>query len=209
MAPADRVWTVPNALTVLRLLGIPVFLWLFLVEQADGWALAVLAASGLTDWLDGWIARRTGSESRIGSLLDPLVDRLFIVSTVIAMGVRGLLPWWLIAGLILRDAILAGFLPALRRRGITGIPVRREGKAATLILLIALPTLVLGSLVLPPMASSDAVTVVGRIMVIVGFALYLATGVRYAADAHAMLRRPPVVPQPGSRPTPAGTPAES
>ena len=75
---ADRVWTIPNALSVLRLLGVPLFLWLLLGPHADGWAIAVLALSGISDWADGKLARLLNQYSRLGELLDPAVDRLYI-----------------------------------------------------------------------------------------------------------------------------------
>ena len=91
----DRIVTVPNALSFLRLLLIPVFLWLVLVERADLWAVAVLAVSGITDWADGVIARRSGQVSRLGQVLDPLVDRLTIAATLVGLALRALIPWWL------------------------------------------------------------------------------------------------------------------
>jgi len=192
----ERVWTVPNILSLARLAAIPVFLWVFLVGEQDLAALVILILSGLTDWLDGWIARRTGTVTRLGALLDPVVDRLFIIATVLALGARGLVPWWIIAGLLLRDVVLTGFVAALRRYDITGIPVRVAGKAATLLLLVALPTLLLGAIIggegagtAAPGGAGGPVAAVGQAILIIGFALYLATGIRYAADAVGMLRR--------------------
>src|SRR5579875_4201380 len=90
LAPNDRVWTVPNALSFLRLLGVPLFLWLALGPKADGWAVVVLAVSGITDYLDGMIARRFDLTSRLGELLDPTADRLYILATLAALPVRAI-----------------------------------------------------------------------------------------------------------------------
>ncbi|WP_235489887.1 CDP-alcohol phosphatidyltransferase family protein, partial [Frankia sp. AvcI1] len=93
--PPDRVWTIPNALSALRLLGVPVFLWLVLGPEADGAALGILAFAGVSDYLDGKLARALNQTSRLGVLLDPLADRLYILSTIIALTVREIVPIWL------------------------------------------------------------------------------------------------------------------
>ena len=112
----DRFWTVPNVLSVIRLIGVPIFLWLALGPRADGWAVAVLAVAGLTDWLDGRIARRWHQVSRIGQMLDPVADRLYIFATVIALTLRDVIPLWLVIVLIARDVCMACLMPALRTR---------------------------------------------------------------------------------------------
>ena len=89
---SNRVLTVPNALSALRLVGVPVFLWAILSER-DGLAIVLLMASGLTDYLDGKIARTYGLVSRVGQLLDPIADRLYIVSTLIGLAWRDIIPW--------------------------------------------------------------------------------------------------------------------
>src|SRR3954464_1352631 len=100
---ADRVWTVPNLLSLLRLLGVPVFLWLALGPEADGWAFAILAFAGISDYADGKIARRFDQSSRLGALLDPAADRLYILATIIALTVRDIVPVWLAVGIPARD----------------------------------------------------------------------------------------------------------
>jgi cardiolipin synthase (CMP-forming) len=144
LSPArDRIWTVPNGLSVLRLFGVPLFLWLALGPKADGWAVVVLMAAGITDYLDGRIARRFNLTSRLGELLDPAADRLYILATVVALMVRGILPIWLAAILIGRDLLLAPTIPVLSRHGYGPLPVHFLGKAATLNLLYAFPLLLL------------------------------------------------------------------
>lgn len=142
---SNRIWTVPNILSFIRLLGIPLFLWLVLVEQADVWAFVVLVLASASDWLDGALARALNQTSKLGALLDPLADRLYIAATIIGLALRGIIPWWLVLALALRDVMLLALLPALRRRGLIALPVTLLGKAATFCLLWGFPALLLGS----------------------------------------------------------------
>ena len=137
--------TIPNALSLARLLGVPLFLWLLLGPHADGWALAVLAVSGFTDWADGVLARKLDQMSPLGALLDPLADRLYILATLAGLVLRHVIPLWLAVVIVGRDLVLLTTLPALRRRGLSALPVHYLGKAATFNLLYAFPLLLLGS----------------------------------------------------------------
>ncbi|MFP5346853.1 MAG: CDP-alcohol phosphatidyltransferase family protein [Actinomycetes bacterium] len=139
----DRVLTVPNLLSLARLLLVPVFAWL-IVSGYDGFALLVLAFSGVSDWLDGFLARRWHQVSRVGQLLDPAADRLYILSTLLGLAWRDLIPWWLVAVIVLRDALLSTTLPVLARHGYGPLPVHFLGKAATFNLLYAFPLILLG-----------------------------------------------------------------
>jgi len=141
----DRIFTIPNALSALRLLGVPIFLWLILVPQADGWAFIVLALAGITDWLDGALARILNQQSRIGALLDPAADRLYIAATIIGLALRSIIPWWLVIALVARDVLLLGLVPYLRKHGMLTLPVTMLGKAATFCLLWGFPTLLLST----------------------------------------------------------------
>lgn len=143
--PSDAILTLPNLLSFARLFGVPLFLWLLLGPHADGWALVVLMVSGFTDWADGVLARKLNQMSRLGALLDPAVDRLYILATLFGLVLRHVIPWWLVMVLIGRDLLLATTLPSLRKRGMTGLPVHYLGKAATFNLLYAFPLLLLGS----------------------------------------------------------------
>ncbi len=139
---SDRILTIPNALSALRLAGVPVFLWLVLGPHRDGIALLLLMASGLTDYLDGKLARMLHQSSKIGALLDPAADRLYIVSTVVALTIRGIIPVWLLIVLLARDVVLLAFGPVLLRMGYgIALPVHFLGKAATFNLLYAFPFL--------------------------------------------------------------------
>jgi cardiolipin synthase (CMP-forming) len=141
--PSDRVWTIPNALSALRLLGVPLFLWLALGPKDDGWAVIVLMVGGFTDYLDGKIARRFNLTSRLGALLDPAADRLYILATLVALTVRGIVPIWLSGAIVGRDLVLSIGLLALRRHGHPPPEVTFLGKAATLNLLYAFPMLLI------------------------------------------------------------------
>ena len=140
-----RILTVPNAISVARLAGLPVFLWLVLGPQADGWAVALLIVAGLSDWLDGVIARAWNQQSRLGQVLDPAADRLYIAATLIGLAIRGIIPWWLVALLVARELVLGAALLVLRRHGYGPLQVSLVGKTATLCLLYAFPLLFLGS----------------------------------------------------------------
>jgi cardiolipin synthase len=177
---SDRVLTVPNALSLLRLLGVPVFLWLVLGPQADGLAVLLLAVSGATDYLDGWVARRWHQTSRLGQLLDPTVDRLYILATLLGLGLRGIVPWWLLGLIVLRDVVLLVALAVMRSRGLGPFTVHYLGKAATLNLLYAFPLLLLGD------GTSTAETVarvVGWAFAIWGTGLYWWAGILYLGEA--------------------------
>ena len=144
--PRDQgIWTVPNALSLLRLLGVPLFLYLALGPHADGWAIVVLMVAGVTDYLDGTIARRFNQFSRLGAVLDPAADRLYILAAIIALTVRDVVPLWLAVVLVGRDLVLAPTIPVLRRHGYGPLPVHFVGKAATFALLYALPLLLLAA----------------------------------------------------------------
>jgi len=165
VAPIPRVLTLPNVLSALRLIGVPVFVWLLLTER-DGWAVGLLFVSGFTDYLDGLLARRWNQVSRLGQLLDPAADRLYILSTLLGLAYRGVIPWWLTGLLIGRDAVLALTLPVLRHYGYGPLPVHFLGKAATFNLLCAFPFLLLGQV-----GGSQIENIVGAIALGLGWAL--------------------------------------
>jgi cardiolipin synthase (CMP-forming) len=185
---AGRVLTVPNLLSLLRLAGVPLFLWLLLGPRADGWALLVLAVGGFTDWLDGKLARLLGQYSTLGALLDPAVDRLYILAALVALGVREVVPWWAVVVLVGRDLVLGACLPVLRARGYTAFRVTYLGKSATFLLLYAFPLLLLG-------AGTSAVAPLARpfgyAFAVWGTALYLYSGLLYLAQFVLAMRRPP------------------
>lgn len=190
-APATRgeprslgLWTVPNMLSMLRLAGVPVFLWLVLGPEADGWALALLMASGFTDYLDGYLARRLDQRSLVGEILDPVADRLYILAVVVGLALRDVIPWWLAVSLPLRDALMWGLVPLLRTRGYSSLPVHFLGKAATFCLLYAFPLLLLGD---GTGTVADLSRVFGWSFAVWGVGLYWWAGVLYAWQVRRLL----------------------
>jgi cardiolipin synthase len=185
----QRVWTVPNALSLLRLLGVPLFLWLALGPHADGWAVVVLMIAGFTDYADGKIARRFNQTSRLGTLLDPAADRLYILATIIALVDRRVVPLGLGIAIPGRDLLLAATLPLLRRHGYGPLPVHFLGKAATMCLLYAFPLLLLGT------DGNDLGLVartVGWAFTAWGVGLYWWAGWLYVVQLRQLLRSPTV-----------------
>ena len=181
----DRVWTLPNALSVLRLLGVPVFLWLLLGPEEDGWALVILMVSGFTDWLDGKLARWLNQGSRLGALLDPAADRLYIVCTLVALAIREVVPVWVVALLLGRELVLGVMLLVLRRYGYPPLQVHYLGKAATLLLLYAFPVLLIADGEGPLAAIAEPFA---WALTIWGTALYLLAGVFYVVQVVGIVR---------------------
>ena len=189
---SDAIWTVPNALSLLRLLLIPVFIWLLLVEESAGWAFAVLFVSGVTDWLDGKLARWLGQSSKLGALLDPAADRLYVIIIPICFGIREFVPWWIIGLIIGRDVLLFATAPLLRSRGVTALPTLYIGKAATFALMSALPWLLAGQM---DWVGAGFGRAFGGALLVWGTALYVWTGALYTAQALRVARSIPPVPQ--------------
>ncbi|MBI5027713.1 MAG: CDP-alcohol phosphatidyltransferase family protein [Actinobacteria bacterium] len=186
----EKVLTVPNILSFIRLAGVPLFLWLLLERQSDVWAVVVLAIGGATDWLDGKLARSWHQRSRLGQVLDPLADRLYILATLIGFAMREIVPWWLVVLLAARDVLMFTTIwPALRRRGFTSLPVHFLGKAATFALLYDFPLVLLGT-------GDDLWHTVARVLgwacVIWGAGLYWWSGLLYIGQGVDVIRRFPL-----------------
>jgi cardiolipin synthase len=182
---SDALWTIPNALSVLRLLGVPVFLWLLLGPHADLAALLILAVAGFTDWLDGVLARALNQTSKLGALLDPAADRLYILTTLIGLVVRDIIPWWLAAILVGRDLLLLLTVPGLRRLGLSALPVNYLGKAATFALLYAFPLLLLGQY---HGTLADIARPIAWAFTLWGTGMYLWAGVLYVQQYRSVTR---------------------
>ncbi len=192
-APTDRVLTIPNLLSVLRLLGVPLFLYLVLGPEYDVLALIVLMVSGITDYLDGMLARTLNQTSKLGQILDPVADRLYIFSVVVALAMRGIIPLWLAVILPLRDVFLFTLVPFMRTRGFTALPVHFLGKAATANLLYAFPLLLLGD---DEGKLADFANVFGWAFAIWGTGLYWWAGLLYGWQVRRLLTDTPRVAQP-------------
>jgi cardiolipin synthase len=188
----DRVWTLPNALSMLRLAGIPLMVWLILGPRADGLAVLVLALGGFTDWLDGHLARAWHQTSRLGQMLDPIADRLYILAVLISLGLRAIIPWWLVGILIAREVMIGLLVPALRTRGYSSLPVHFLGKAGTFALLYAFPLVLLG-------AGHGELALVARVVgwafAFWGTGIYWWAGCLYLAQTIGLLRTMPRIPR--------------
>lgn len=182
----NRIATLPNLLSLLRLLGVPLFVYLLLGPHSDLPALGVLMFAGASDWLDGRLARAWNQVSRLGQLLDPLADRLYIVATLIAFVLRDVIPWQLAVALVARDLMLTLCLPVLRHAGYGPLPVHFLGKAATFNLLYAFPFLLLavGDGLLATIARP-----IGWAFVIWGTALYWWSGALYVVQVGRLFVR--------------------
>lgn len=184
-SPSSAVLTIPNAISALRLLGVPVFVWLVIGLHADVLALLLLMASGVTDWADGFLARRLGQISTLGSILDPVADRLYILTVVVGLAWRDFVPWWMVIVLPLRDLLLWALVPFLRSRGYSALPVHYLGKAATFCLLYAFPLLFVAR---GHGTVSTIAEVLGWAFAVWGIGLYWCAGVIYALQVRRLLR---------------------
>ena len=185
----DRIVTWPNVLSALRLAGVPVFLWLVIgprTPAADGIAVGILALAGISDWLDGKLARMLNQTSRLGQVLDPAADRLYIGASMIGLAVRGIIPWWLFGALAARELFVALALGVLRRRTVyRALQVSFVGKTATLCLMYAFPLLFLGA---HGGVAAEVVRVFGWAFAVWGTALYWWAALLYLAQVKDLVK---------------------
>ena len=176
---SDAIVTVPNIISFARLATVPVFLWLWFAGSREV-AVVVYGVGAWTDFLDGYIARRTNTVSELGKLLDPLADRVFIVALAIALVGGGTLPWWLATAVIGRDVVILSLYPLVQRRGVPKIAVNFTGKSATAALLFGLTWLALSE---TDFGWADIGDEIGIAFVILGAVLYWIAGAMYAKAA--------------------------
>ena len=185
----DRIVTWPNALSAARLAGVPVFLWLVIgprTATTDLIAAGILGLAGITDWLDGKLARMLNQQSRLGEVLDPAADRLYIAATIIALAVRGIMPWWLFAAIAARELCVGVSLLVLRQRTpYSALQVSFVGKAATLCLMYAFPLLFLGA---HGGTAAEVVRVIGWAFAIWGTALYWCAAMLYVTQVRELAK---------------------
>lgn len=188
--PADReastsaVLTIPNVLSFVRIATIPLIVWAIVHEGTEAVGILVFAVVASTDWVDGYIARRTDSVTELGKILDPVADRLVIVAVLIALVVRHAFPVWAAALIGVRDVVLlliGGWV--LARRGVR-IDVRTIGKVATLLLMIAVPFIAWGSF---DLWLGSVVSSLGWVAFVVGITLSYTAAARYALDLRGAL----------------------
>jgi len=141
----DLILTVPNILTVLRFMGVPLFVWLVLSKHEYGFAVLVLVIMGSTDWVDGYIARRFNQTSKLGRILDPMADRAALLAVAFTLAIAGVVQWWYLAALLVPDAVLA-IASLIYFRNHPDLPVSIIGKIRTGLLLVGTPLLVLSKL---------------------------------------------------------------
>jgi cardiolipin synthase len=182
----SRVLTIPHVLSVIRLLLVPVFVYLLLVPRAFAPAVAILMFSGISDWADGKIARLVPNQSsRLGELLDPLVDRIYMITVPVGLALAGVIPWAVVAILLGRDLLLAATLPIVRGRGVAALPVTYIGKAATFALMSGFPLILLGQW---DALWSKVIGATGWAFVIWGIGMYLWSAVLYLLQVRLVLR---------------------
>lgn len=183
----EQFLTVPNLLSMLRLALVPVFLMLLLSEQYL-LAIVVLASAGITDYLDGYFARKWNQVTRLGQLLDPAADRLYIFSTLIGLAITGIIPLWLTLIIISRDLILLISYPILATHGYGPLPVHYLGKAGTFALLYAFPLLLIaniwhaGAFLIQPLAWAFSIW---------GAGLYWWAGIVYLRQVRDVVKNSP------------------
>jgi cardiolipin synthase (CMP-forming) len=185
----DRIVTWPNVLSAARLAGVPVFLWLVVgprTPEGDLIAVGVLALAGLSDWLDGKLARALNQVSELGKMLDPAADRLYILVGLIGLAVRGIIPWWLVGVLVGRELIVGTGIAVLRwQTQYAELQVAFVGKAATLCLMYAFPLLFLGA---HGGVASEIVKIIGWAFAIWGTALYWWAGSLYLTQVRDLVK---------------------
>ncbi|WP_349898233.1 CDP-alcohol phosphatidyltransferase family protein [Parafrigoribacterium soli] len=181
---SSRIFTIPNVLSLIRLALVPVFLVLIILGY-DALALLTLIVSSITDYLDGVLARRLNQITRLGQLLDPAADRLFIFATLLGLAIRGIIPWWLVVIIVGRDVMLLALGVVMANFGYGPLPVHHLGKVATFCLFYALPILMIGQ-AFPAIAW---ITIpVGWAFALWGAFLYWWAGVIYLVESARVIR---------------------
>lgn len=181
-----RVATLPNAVTLVRLMCLPVVPWLLLLEGRRTAAALLLGALGSTDWVDGWLARRIGQVSEFGAAFDPVVDRLLFLVGAASVLIDGSVPGWFLVAVGLREVLVGGMMTVATAMGMPRIPVSRWGKRYTFLLMIALPLLLLGS---DGAGWSGFATVAGWMLGAAGLVMGWAVGAAYVPTVRSEVRK--------------------
>jgi cardiolipin synthase len=181
---SSAIVTFPNALSFARILAIPAFVALVVHRGTETWGIALFGVVASTDWIDGYVARHTGRVSDLGTVLDPVADRLALAAAIVALVVRGIFPVWAMLAILVRDAVVLCAGLVLAARGVR-IAVRRIGKAATFALMLAVPAIAWADL---GATLAGAASVAGWTAFAIGIVSYYAAAAIYAFDARAALR---------------------
>jgi cardiolipin synthase len=180
----DLWLTAPNLITAVRLAGLPLFVWLVLTQQRLLLAFVVLVVIATTDWVDGYVARRFDQVTRIGKLVDPLVDRLLLATAVITLMIADLLPWPLVVAILFRDAMVLG-VSLVWFAAIPPIPVSRTGKLATALLMAGVPGFLLAGI---EWSGSNVMLALAWCFTLAGIVAYYLAAIRYGRVARAIRR---------------------
>jgi cardiolipin synthase len=180
----DRIVTVPNLISAARIALIPVFAWAFLTGSRDTFALILLIVIGCSDWIDGYVARKTGQVSKLGKLLDPVADRIAIVIVLIALTFRGVVDEPVAAALLSRDLIVSIVFPILESKGFPRLAVNQTGKWATALIFFGMG-FAAGSVLETPVQTSSGV--LSQILLIAGAVLYWTAGVFYVREIRKLI----------------------
>ena len=187
-ASSSRVLTVPNIISVVRLLCVPVFVWLLFGPEDRFAALALLGLLGATDWVDGYIARRFDQGSDLGKILDPTADRVLLLVATLALTIDGAVPAWLGIAVLVREAVISIATLALAAAGARRIDVQWVGKAGTFALMFAFPGFLWLSAISPSTGYYDVLEVATWAFAIGGLVLSYYAAVMYVPLARRALR---------------------
>jgi cardiolipin synthase (CMP-forming) len=183
---ADRVFTIPNLISVARLACVPWFLWLLLGRDSPIAAAVLLAVLGGTDWVDGWIARHFDQGSDLGKALDPIADRILLVAAAVGLLIDGVVPLWVGIAVLAREAIVSLAVVVLAAAGARRLEVQWVGKAGTLALMFALPGFLLADAIGNDLASG--ILLFGTwVFTICGLALSYYAALMYVPQARSAL----------------------
>ncbi|EPI42384.1 CDP-alcohol phosphatidyltransferase family protein [Gardnerella vaginalis] len=185
-AAMNRVLTVPNAISFLRICSIPYLAWL-ITQRHMMVALIVLAISAFSDCVDGYIARRWNQVSKLGQILDPIADRLLIVCSTLALAIAKVIPWWALILVVLRDVVMAVLVIVLAQYDYGPLPVNFVGKAGTALLMLAIVSL----MIVYAVASESMLVLYAAALAcgVWGIALYWYAGLLYYRQAYALLSK--------------------
>jgi cardiolipin synthase (CMP-forming) len=181
----DRIFTVPNVITLVRLLCIPLFVWLLFGAHRQTAAAVLLALLGATDWVDGFVARRYGQVSTFGKVLDPTADRILVGTAVISILIYGAVPLWFGIATIAREVLVSAMVLLLAAMGAARIDVLWVGKAGTFGLMFAYPTFLLGD---GTAGWQEPIRVIAWVTGLIGLALAWWAAGSYIAPARRALR---------------------
>ena len=182
----DVIFTIPNMISVLRIISIP-FIAMLVSRHEMITALIVLAISSVSDSLDGIIARSFNQVSKIGQILDPIADRLLIFCSILALGVAGIIPWWMLIIVGLRDVLMAVLILVLAQHDYGPLPVHFVGKAGTAMLMMSIVALIVADIWQTP--AMELLHLAALSAGIWGVALYWLAGIIYYRQGFVLLRR--------------------